>query len=185
MTDRFCIGRPLGRLLPRQVQILDGFLRVATARVVMRQLTVMVVQGGPIQCFNRLRGLLMQDFTPLLQHRAISDLLGQGVLKNIFHLGKGGLLVEKFFVLEGGKEAIQFVFWLGDNLADQDSRELTTDDRKLLKNASLLARGGRCGRRGCLGRWGEMESWGRARPGRSDPLAQTRLARVTLGPSLP
>jgi hypothetical protein len=39
------------------------------------------------------------------------------MLKEVFHLGKGRLFVEKFLALEGGKEAIQFVFGLGDNLA--------------------------------------------------------------------
>ena len=44
MRDRFLIGRALDRLLPSQVEVLDGFLRIATATVVMRQVTVMLVQ---------------------------------------------------------------------------------------------------------------------------------------------
>jgi hypothetical protein len=59
MSDRFFIGRALHRLLPRQVQILDRFLRLATATVVMRQLTVMLVQGGTVEGFHGLRGALM------------------------------------------------------------------------------------------------------------------------------
>src|SRR6266571_3695159 len=79
MRDRFHIGRALHRLLPRQVQVLYGFLCIATARVVMRQLAVMVVQGGAVEGFNGLRRALMDGFAPLVQHRAVGYLLGQGV----------------------------------------------------------------------------------------------------------
>ena len=59
MRDRFHIGRALDRLLPSQVQVLDGFLRIATARVVMRQLAVVLVQGGAVERFHCLRRALM------------------------------------------------------------------------------------------------------------------------------
>ena len=50
------------------------------------------------------------------------------MLEDVLDLGKRGLFVEKLFVLEGGKQAIQFLFGLGDDLADQlsgNSRPMT------------------------------------------------------------
>ena len=41
------------------------------------------------------------------------------MLEEVLDLGKRGLLVEKLFALEGGQEAIEFVFGLGDHLADR------------------------------------------------------------------
>ncbi len=99
MSDRFHIGRALHRLLPGQVQILDGFLRIATTRVVMRQLAVVLVQGGAVECFDCLRRALMQGFTSLVQHRAVGDLLRQGVLKDVVWLRQGRLFIEKLFAL--------------------------------------------------------------------------------------
>ena len=59
MSDRFHIGRAWDCLLSRQVQVLYGFLRLATARVVMRQLIVMVVQGDAVEGFHGLCAALM------------------------------------------------------------------------------------------------------------------------------
>ena len=55
-------------------------------------------------------------------------------------LGKRGLFVEKLFALEGGQEAIQFVFGLGDHLADQTQRELAANDGELLEQGFLVWR---------------------------------------------
>ena len=99
MTDRFRIGRALHRLLPSQVQVLDGFLRIATARVVMRQLAVMVVQVGAVERFHCLRRALMDGFASLLQDRPVGHFLRQGMFEDILDLRKGRLLVEKLFPL--------------------------------------------------------------------------------------
>ena len=64
------------------------------------------------------------SFALLLQHRAVGDLLGQRMLEDVFHFGKGRLLVEKLFALQRGQQAVQFVFGLGDHLADQAQRKL-------------------------------------------------------------
>jgi hypothetical protein len=91
-----------------------------------------------VQGFNGLGDLLVQSFAPLLEHCAVGDLLRERVLKNVLDFGKGGLFVEKLFVLKGSKEAIQFIFGLGDHLAKQTHRELATDDRKLLEQRFLF-----------------------------------------------
>ena len=62
------------------------------------------------------------------------------MLEDILDFGKRGLLVEKLFALERGKEAIEFVFGLGDHLADQTQRELPPDDRELLQQGFLVWR---------------------------------------------
>jgi hypothetical protein len=54
----------------------------------------------------------MQGFASFVQHRAVSDLLGEGVLKKIFHLGERRLLVEKLLALERGEETIQLILRL-------------------------------------------------------------------------
>ena len=69
------------------------------------------------ECLDRLRRLLVQRFASLLEHRVVGDFLGQRMLEDVLDFGKRGLFVEKLFALEGGKEAIQFVFGLGDHLA--------------------------------------------------------------------
>src|SRR5262245_41747402 len=99
MLDRFHIGRALGRLLSGFVQVLDGFLRIATAAVVMRQLAVMVVQVCTVEGFNGLCRALMDGFTPLVQDRPISHFLGQGMFETILDFWKSRLLVEKLFAL--------------------------------------------------------------------------------------
>ena len=55
----FVDGRPLRGLLPCFMEILNRFLRVPTATVVMGQLTVMILQGGLVQRFNCLRCALV------------------------------------------------------------------------------------------------------------------------------
>ena len=60
------------------------------------------------------------------------------MLENVLDFRKRGLFVEKFFALQGGKEAIQFVFGLGDDLADQTHRELPADHRELLQQGFLV-----------------------------------------------
>ena len=60
------------------------------------------------------------------------------MLEDVLDFGKRRLLVEKLFALKRGKEAIQFVFGLGDNLAHQTHRELATDDRELLQEGFLF-----------------------------------------------
>ena len=67
MMDRFYVGRALDRLLPSQVKVLHCFLRIATARVVMRQLAVVLVQGDAVEYCNCLRRALMDGFASLLQ----------------------------------------------------------------------------------------------------------------------
>ena len=59
MADRFCIGGLLHRLLPGKVEVLHRLLGIATATVVMGQLTVVLVQGGTVKCFYGLRRALM------------------------------------------------------------------------------------------------------------------------------
>jgi hypothetical protein len=66
VTHRFRIGRPLHRLLSGQLQVLHCLLRIATATVVMRQLAVVLVQGGAVEGFHGLRGALMDGFAPLV-----------------------------------------------------------------------------------------------------------------------
>ena len=60
------------------------------------------------------------------------------MLEDVLHFGKRGLFVEKLFALERGKEAVQFIFGLGDHLADQTHRELTPNDRELLQQGFLV-----------------------------------------------
>ena len=62
------------------------------------------------------------------------------MLEDVLDFGKRGLFVEKLFALEGGKEAIQFVFRLGDHLAEQAHRELAPNDRELLQQGFLVWR---------------------------------------------
>ena len=67
-----------------------------------------------------------------MEHSAVGHFLRQRMLKDVFHLRKRGLFVEKLFALERGKQPVQFVFWLSDNLAEQAQREFTPDHRELL-----------------------------------------------------
>jgi len=55
------------------------------------------------------------------------------VLKNVLHFGKRGLFVEKLFALEGGQEAVQFGFGLGEDLLHQTQGEFPPDDCELLQ----------------------------------------------------
>src|SRR5262245_30225418 len=65
VTNGLRIGRALRGLLPCQVEVLYGFLRITTARVVIRQLAVvMVVQGGAVEGFYCLCRALMDGFAP-------------------------------------------------------------------------------------------------------------------------
>src|SRR5262245_32083384 len=110
MRDRFFIGRALHGLLSSQVQIFYGFLRIATATVVMREVAVVLLQAIAIELFDRISDLLVLRFALLLQYRVIGDILRQGVLEDILDLGKRGLFVEKLLVLERGEESIEFGF---------------------------------------------------------------------------
>ena len=93
-----------------------------------------------------------------MQHRAVGDFLGQGVLEDILDLRKRRLLVEKLFALEGGEEAIEFLFGLGDDLAEQAQRELAPNDGQLLQEGFLF--GGQAvdaGRQHALHGGGDMQ----------------------------
>src|SRR5262245_20510541 len=128
MREGFGIGRSLGRLLPRPPQVLHGLLRIAAATVVMRQLAVVLVQGGMVEGFHGLRRALMEGFASLVEHRAVGHLLSQGVLEAILGLGEGRLLVEKLFALQGGEEAIEFFLRVWKNLVEETQRELAPND---------------------------------------------------------
>ncbi len=52
--------------------------------------------------------------------------------------GKRGLFVEKLLTLERGEEAVQFLFGLGDDLAEQAQRKRSSDDRELLQQGLLF-----------------------------------------------
>jgi hypothetical protein len=60
------------------------------------------------------------------------------MLEEVLHLRKRGLFVEKLLALERGKQAIQFLFGLGDDLLDQAYGELPTNDRELLQQGFLV-----------------------------------------------
>ena len=133
------LRRLLRRLLSRQAEILHGLLRYchcdcsdAPGRCSGRP------TGAWYSCFDRLRRVLVQGFAPLLQHRAVGHFLRQRMLEDVLDFGKRGLFVEKLFALEGGEQAIQFVFRLGDDLADQAQRELPANDRELLQQGFLV-----------------------------------------------
>ena len=57
------------------------------------------------------------------------------MLEDVLGFGKRRLFVEKFFALERGEEAIEFVFRLGNDLAEKTQRELPPNDGELLKRA--------------------------------------------------
>ena len=112
----------------------------------------------------------MQSFASLLQHRAIGHFLRQGMLEDVLDFWKRGLFVEKLFALEGGKEAIQFVFWLGDHLAEQTHRELATDHRELLQQGFLVwGQSVNARRQDALHGRGDMQRWDVVR----EPIAAT------------
>jgi hypothetical protein len=140
VMDRFLVSRALDRLLPRQVQVLDGFLRIATARVVMRQLAVVLVQGGTVEGFHGLRRALMDGFASLLQDRPVGHFLRQGMFEAILDLRKGRLLVEKFFALERGQQPIEVVFRLGNDLTHYAQRKLPANNCELLQQGFLVWR---------------------------------------------
>ena len=62
------------------------------------------------------------------------------MLEDVLDFGKRRLFVEKLFALERGEQAIQFLFGLGDDLADQTQRELAPNDRELLQQGFLFRR---------------------------------------------
>src|SRR5229473_6721823 len=100
MSDRFRIGRALHRLLSGLVQVLDGFLRIATARVVMRQLVVVLFYPLVKELLDCLRGLFMPSFAAFDEYRVVRNLLCQSMLETVLYFRERRLLVEKFFVLE-------------------------------------------------------------------------------------
>src|SRR5262249_17131142 len=62
------------------------------------------------------------------------------MLEEILALGKRRLFIEKLFALEKGKEAVQFLFRLGDDLTDQAHKELAADHCQLLQQRFLVWR---------------------------------------------
>src|SRR5262245_33554658 len=95
------------------------------------------------------------------------------MLEQVFTLGKCWLFVEKLFALEGGEQAVEFFFRLGDDLVDQTQRELSPNDGQLVQEGFFL--GGQAvdaGRQHPLHGGGQLQ--GSRRVGR-DP-SYTRLA---------
>src|SRR5712692_8053996 len=102
--------RPLYGLLPSTVEILHCLLRVATATVVISQVSVMIFYPGVKQPLDRLRRTLVQHLAPLDQHGVVSHLLRERVLEGILRLRKGRLLVDELSSLEVGELCLKIRF---------------------------------------------------------------------------
>ena len=122
-------------MLSRQAEILHGLCGIATATIVMRQVTVVLVEVGLVEHFYRLRCFLMESFTLFLEYRSIGHFLRQCMLEDVFNLWKRGLFVEKFFVLEGGQQAVEVGFGLGDDLAHEAQGKLAANNSSCCSKA--------------------------------------------------
>jgi hypothetical protein len=79
VVNGFLIRGMPRRLLSCHTEILDGLCGIPTVTVMVRKLAVVVFEVGLVEDFHRVRGLLMERFALLLQHRAVGHFLRQSV----------------------------------------------------------------------------------------------------------
>ena len=128
ILGRFLIGRALGRLPPRTLQILDGLADIVAAAVMMRQFAQMIVQTPGKRRLYCLSGPLVQEFAALNKQRVIGDLVRQRVLEAVLIVIDGRLLIDEFAELQLCDDALGFLFGFAANLAHlrrENSRPIT------------------------------------------------------------
>jgi hypothetical protein len=94
----------------------------------------------------------VQSFALLVQHRAVRHLLRQDMLEDVFHLGKGRLLVEKLLALERRQQPVEVGFRLENDLRIKlnGNRPMT---EAVAAELSRLTPVGRCAPPELLARW--------------------------------
>jgi hypothetical protein len=92
------------------------------------------------QLLNRLSRLHVEDFATFYQQRVVRHFLGQSVLEKVDDVKNRRLCIEKLFVLKGGKDSVELVFRLRDDMPHQVKRKGAPDHRELLEQKFFFRR---------------------------------------------
>ena len=149
VLHRLMQGSARHGLRPGEAQILDGLGLIGAARIMMRQIRKVIVQGRGIQELDGPSHILMQLLAALLEDRVVGDLLGQRVLEDIFDVRDRRLLVDELAKLEVGEETLEFLFRVSADGPGETEDELRGRGRQVFVEAtSRRCAAGRYARRG-------------------------------------
>jgi hypothetical protein len=94
----------------------------------MRQPVDLVDESVGVEGFETLDNPGMQSPPSFLEEAAVDDLVCQGVLKGVDHLGKGLFLIEELGVLEDTEVLMERDLWTVHDHLEQGERHVMTDD---------------------------------------------------------
>src|ERR1022692_1647844 len=124
-------------MLPGLMKVVRRLGPVAAEAIMMDQLVEVILEAVSVKFLKSLSGPAVDRFAPLLEYRFISHVVDQCVLESVFGLGDGRALVNELGGLQGGKPSNQFVFRLSECMSRDWQREVFSDDRECLQQASF------------------------------------------------
>ena len=121
-----------------EAEILDGLGLIAAARIVVRQIREVIVQGRGIEELDGAPHILMQLLAALLEDRVVGDLLRERVLEDILDVGDRRLLVDELAKLEVGEETLELLVRVSGDGPGETEDELPAEDGKSLQERLLV-----------------------------------------------
>src|SRR5689334_4355134 len=127
MRRGFAVSRAMRRLFAGQSQVFDSLIGITALPIMARDVAQMIVDLIGELRLHYLRDTLMQRFAALSQYAVVGHLLRKRVLEGVFDIGKSGLLVDEFSLLQLGQHRFQNLFRGTGYRPDQFQPELLAD----------------------------------------------------------
>jgi hypothetical protein len=119
-------------------KVTQGLVPHFAAQCMMGQPLDLLRQPIVVEPLDRLHDARMQCFAPLLQHTAIGNFLGQGVLEGVFEVGEQTLLVQELPGLQRTKMLVQQLLGKLDDRLQQRVGHILADHRRGLQQMLVV-----------------------------------------------